>query len=316
MIWIELRTNQTKYDSGWNFSESIWAPTKKNNGQNWPYWYLVDEVVKGDLIFHISKIKGIESFLGYSTALTDGYITNDNPSLTNHVWSYSKSFYKVDLTDYKELNPPIPLSDFFSNNEPQLCEYFKINKAKKKDKKRLFYVIQSGKLRCQNGGYFSEFDNNLASKLIQTLSKERSKLKDEISTGVSLKELELRIGHQEFSENVKLNFNYKCCYPRCTVEGKGFLISGHITRWADNKDLRGHINNGLCLCLMHDKAFEKGFFTLDNNNRIILFKHKFENRSWLIDSLIDGENLEIKPRKINPSIEALKNHWARIGYTI
>jgi putative restriction endonuclease len=313
MIWLELRVNQTKYDFGWNFSESVWAPTKKSNGHNWPYWYLVGDVIKGDIIFHISKVKGIKKFLGYSTALNDAYITNDNPSLTKHLWSFSESFYKVDLTDYTELNPAIPISEFFNNNDIELRRYFETNKLKE-NKKRLFFVIQNEKLRCQNGGYFSEFDNNLALKLTHILSETRSKLKDKAKTDVYLKELELRVGHQEFSENVKLNFNYKCCFPGCNVEGKGFLISGHITRWADNKDLRGDTNNGLCLCLVHDKAFEKGFFTLNHNNKVILLKHKFENRDWLHNFLIEGENLEIKPRQIEPSIEALKNHWLRIGH--
>ncbi|NNT70925.1 hypothetical protein HKT18_01735 [Flavobacterium sp. IMCC34852] len=313
MIWLELRANNTIFDKGWNFKESVWAPTKKADGANWPFWNLVNDVTKGDLIFHIKENNGIKYFVGYSIAATDGYLTKFTSS-KNHIWSYTDEFYKVDLSDFEELNPIIPLNDFFTNYNQELRNYFLENKKlSKAQKKRLFYVIQRDKLQCLNGAYFSEFDSFLASKISDELLEVRKTIKNTAKTDVVVKELEQRIGHQEFSENVKSNFNYKCCYPGCNVEGKGFLISGHITRWADNKDLRGNTDNGLCLCLMHDKAFEKGFFTLDNNYKVILIRNKFENKKWLLDYLEQGENIEIKTRQINPSLEALKNHWIRIG---
>lgn len=316
MIWLELRLNNTIYDKGWNFSESVWAPTKKDNGSRWPFWNLVGNVIKGDLIFHIREINGIKRFMGYSTALTDAYTTDNHPLSNNYVWDYSKSFHKVDLTDYVELNPTIPLTDFFDSYNIELREHFIQNKSEKIRKIRLFYVIQNNRLQCLNGAYFSEFDVFLASKITNVLSEVRNTLKIKSETDVAIRELKQRIGHQQFSENVKLNFGYKCCYPGCNVDAAGFLISGHITRWADNKDLRGNTDNGLCLCLMHDKAFEKGFFTLDKNYKVVLFNSKIDNKNWLYDFLKKGENLEIKPRQINPSLEALNNHWIRIGHVV
>ncbi|VXB30760.1 conserved hypothetical protein [Flavobacterium sp. 9AF] len=314
MIYLELRVNEARFEEGWNFSESVWAPTKKANGSSWPYWSLVGKITKGDLIFHLRQVNGHKSFVGFSTAATDGYITKQGFT-DRHIWSYSNEFYKADLIDYQEFNPAIPLKEYFSTHNDELRNYFIQNKKlSTNDKKRLFYVIQRNILQCQNGAYLSEFDFSLAFQLKNELSNIRQNIKVKVDTDVVIKELTQRIGHQEFSENVKANFSYKCCFPNCKVEGKGFLISGHIDRWADNEELRGNTDNGLCFCLMHDKAFEKGFFTLDEKYKIKLLKNKFEQKSWLLDLLQNGEGIEISPRIIDPSIKALKSHWKRIGY--
>jgi putative restriction endonuclease len=316
MIWLELRTNNTTYNPGWNFSESVWAPILTRDGSEWPFWNLINQVVKGDIIFHLRNVNGDKRFVGYSTASTDGYLTSSSPTQQNHEWDYIQTYYKVELTDFQVLNPTVSLSDFFANNNQRLRNYFTENRARRTNKKRLFYVIQRNLLQCLNGAYFSEFDGILPSMLIQdyeTTRRERE-VAETANTGVAVREVEHRIGHQVFSDNVKANYSSKCCFPNCEVEGRGFLISGHIARWADNEPLRGHTGNGLCLCLMHDKAFEKGFFTLDENYHVVIVNADFANRQWLGNLLQAGENLEIKQRQINPLPEALRDHWVRIGY--
>jgi putative restriction endonuclease len=314
MIWLELRANNAVYDKGWNFSESVWAPTKKNDGTEWPFWNLISKVTKGDLIFHIRELNGNKYFVGYSIAATDGYKTK-HTSTANHVWSFTNEFYKVDLCDYEELNPNISLNKYFNDYNEQLRNYFLKNKKLPQSiKKRLFYVIQNKRLQCLNGAYFSEFDFELSSYLKNNLFEIRQKIKSSVETDVFVGQINQRIGHQQFSENVKANFNYKCCFPDCNVEGKGFLISGHISRWADNENFRGETSNGLCLCLFHDKAFENGYFTLDEEYNIILLNHKYEHIKWLNNFLEKGKNKRIKSSEINPSFIAIKEHWKRVNY--
>jgi hypothetical protein len=321
MIWLELRKQNIKYNTGWNTLESSWAPTRKENGSNWPFWNSINKVVAGDIIFHLVYRKKNIEFIGYSFAATDGYITFEKPTHEGHLWGCSESYFKVDLVNYKALLPSISLDNYFNDNRQFLVEYFLNNKSKsKKHKKHIFYVIQKNKLQCQNGAYFSEFDQELSNKLITTLESidnlSKKKGIGNSNTGELLKLLKQRIGHQKFSENVKENYSYKCCYPGCEIEGSGFLVSGHIARWADNENLRGDTDNGLCLCLVHDKSFERGYFTLDHNFNIVVFDEKIKGRSWLIKNLNSGQGKSIKQRIINPSISALKEHWVRIGYIV
>ena len=311
MIWLELRTQDNKYKKGWNFSESIWAPILKENGSRWPFWYLVNNVIKGDIIFHLKHVNGEPFFVGYSIAGTDGYITDSLPTDEKHLWDFSKEYFKVDLEHFQYLNPTIKLLDFFEKNDIVLRDFHK-----NKGTKNLFYVIQNDKLQCLNGAYFSEFDEIVSLLLVKDYETAQKSIarNNNVITGVTYKELAQRIGHQEFSENVKKNFRFKCCFPNCDVEGRDFLISGHIARWADNESLRGSTENGLCFCLMHDKAFEKGYFTLNEDFRVIITNNELHRRPWLNNLLTNGENVEIKPREIDPSIDALKEHWDRIGY--
>jgi hypothetical protein len=317
MIWLEHRTDDRTYNPGWNFSESVWVPTQARDGRKSPFRSLINQVVKGDIVFHLININKDKIFIGYSTALTDGYLTTGSPTQESHPSDFTKIYYKLELTDFQPLSPTVSLSDFFNNNNRELTNYFTRNKESQANKKHLFYAIQSGKLQCLKGAYFSEFDGILSSLLVNNYSVIRvnNQINDNAKTGVTVREIEQRVGHQEFSDTVKANFNSRCCFPSCEVEGRGFLISGHIARWADNESLRGRTSNGLCFCLMHDKAFEKGYFTLNEQYQVVLVNADFCNRQWLRDLLEKGQNLEIKPRQINPLIEALHDHWQRIGYT-
>lgn len=81
-----------------------------------------------------------------------------------------------------------------------------------------------------------------------------------IETGEGLQQSWYRTGQKGFSDNVCANYSNCCCFPNCFIDEHTFLIGAHIARWVDVEELRGDISNGLCLCLMHDKAFESGFF--------------------------------------------------------
>lgn len=314
MIWLELRKNNKVYNEGWNFRESVWAPTEKDNGAQWPFWNLINDVKKNDLIVHLKHTNNGIMFTGYSYAKADAYVSHLSPTSEAHTWDFIDSYYKVDLMDNRKINPPVLLSDFFSLNDKELREYFVFNKARIKNKKRLFYVIQSGRLQCLNGAYFSEFDEKLIDLLLDGVINGSSKIDSNVRTGEKLAELKVRIGHGQFSENVKRNYNYTCCFPNCEIEGRGFLISGHITRWTDNKSMRGDTANGLCFCLLHDKAFEKGYFTLDPTYKIAVNKKYANQNEWVNEFLSDSEKQTIKIGEIKPSIKALNEHWQRIGY--
>lgn len=318
MIWLELRKDIKTYDLGWNLTESVWAPTRKSDGKHWPFWDLIKQVERDDIVFHLHQEKDDTKFIGYSTATTDGYVTHSLPTKAIHQWDYVNTFYKVDLHNFQSIEPHIYLSNFFRTNNQVLLDYFIQNKAQGAKKKRLFYVIQRNRLQCLNGAYFSEFNNIFPNLLLINIknSQNINNVAESVHTDEVIKDITQRVGHQEFSENVKNNYNHKCCFPNCKVESNGFLVSGHIDRWVDNKSLRGHTGNGLCLCLMHDKAFENGFFTLDKNFKIKVMTQYIANSKWLIDFLQKGENKEIKSRQIDPLIEALKKHWKRIGYKI
>jgi len=46
------------------------------------------------------------------------------------------------------------------------------------------------------------------------------------------------------------------------------LIGAHIIPWAKRKETRLDPKNGICLSVLYDKLFDKGYITLDENYAI------------------------------------------------
>jgi len=138
-----------------------------------------------------------------------------------------------------------------------------------------------------------------------------------IETGEGIRQASYRIGQQDFSDNVCLNYSNCCCFPDCSIHERTFLRGAHIARWADVEEGRGDLSNGLCLCLMHDKAFEAGFFTLTEDLRVAVNKNNQTamTSKWCEKNLIPYDGDFISLGSLKPSVEALRHHWVRIDFT-
>ena len=96
-------------------------------------------------------------------------------------------------------------------------------------------------------------------------------------------------------------------YRSCALCGMGFekaLIASHIKPWKDcTKEEKTDINNGFMLCPNHDKLFDNGFISFNDDGSIIISKQL---------SMSDCNLLGIKPEdKINileGNIKYLKYH--------
>ncbi|OLS40786.1 HNH endonuclease [Bacillus sp. MRMR6] len=69
-----------------------------------------------------------------------------------------------------------------------------------------------------------------------------------------------RVGQPVFSEQVKKNYGYACAITK--IQTKSFLIGSHIIPWSERKDTRLDPQNGICLSVLLDKAFDKGYITI------------------------------------------------------
>jgi len=70
----------------------------------------------------------------------------------------------------------------------------------------------------------------------------------------------VRLGQAFFRATVLASYASQCCI--CRLACKGLLIASHIIPWASRPDLRLDPRNGLCLCAMHDRAFDRGFVSV------------------------------------------------------
>ena len=114
-----------------------------------------------------------------------------------------------------------------------------------------------------------------------------------------------------FSKEIKKNYNYMCAV--CGITETEFLIARHISTWTEDKDNRLNPSNGLCLCPLHDKAFEYGYISLDDNYEIII-KETMNKDSILFNELNKFKQKQILIKQIImqikylPDIKLLQNH--------
>ncbi|MHA2960203.1 HNH endonuclease [Priestia megaterium] len=119
-----------------------------------------------------------------------------------------------------------------------------------------------------------------------------------------------RVGHKVFADQVKLNYAYTCAVSG--IKTKEFLVASHIVPWAKRKDTRLDPQNGICLSVLLDKAFDKGYITISSDFRVELAV-VVKNDPSLSKLLKPYEGKRIRlPRIAPPKIEYLEWHRERI----
>nr|MCR5262047.1 HNH endonuclease [Candidatus Gastranaerophilales bacterium] len=92
-----------------------------------------------------------------------------------------------------------------------------------------------------------------------------------------------RINQNFYREAILASYNNHCCITGLATPQ--LLIASHIKPWnKSTDDEKTNPRNGLCLNALHDKAFDKGFITIDTNFKI----HVSDN----IRDIYDGNIVE------------------------
>ena len=80
--------------------------------------------------------------------------------------------------------------------------------------------------------------------------------------------VKVRINQGVFRDRLLQKYD-KCCL--CNVSNKNLLIASHIKPWSvSDKKERVDINNGFMFCPNHDKLFDQGYISFDDNGRILI----------------------------------------------
>lgn len=298
--------------AGWRVGECLWSPRRNELGRTWGFWETMKSVLPDDVVFHLCGDSSKAAFVGHSVAVSGCNSIESGPD-------GPAELYRVELKDFTPLSPGLQLKTLFNERNDELRNYFRFNQGLRNGKERLFYVIQSDRLQCLNGAYLSYISDPLL-KILFGLRVSRDaaglttvNVETTVSTGTQFALVAQRVGQQAFSRNVRENWKHRCCFPGCEVADDRFLVGAHIARWTDSPDCRGSTSNGLCLCLVHDKAFEAGAFTFDSQYRVVLSARE-PSTSWVHKTLLPGEGKSLPQAKVAPAASSLAQHWARHGY--
>lgn len=311
MIWIEMSREKIHGGGEWGFKKCLWSPAYKRGTRkdSWLFWNNILHVRQGDIIIHLRGKGHTAAFVGYSVADTDGHETLERPPQAG-TWSYATSYFRAILRDFEAFDEVILLDDFFARHNDKLKDYLQTLPATPANR---FFVYQANRLQCLNGAYLSKCDDKLLELILDNGNTQAPiSVRQTSSTSESLRQVKQRIGQAQFSNAVKENYHYKCCFPDCEISDRKFLIGSHIARWVDNPQKRGNTSNGLCFCPIHDKAFENGYFSLDNEFCIILSRDlEVQTSKVFLEYIKPYEHKKIDQAQIAPDRDSLKEHRFR-----
>lgn len=100
------------------------------------------------------------------------------------------------------------------------------------------------------------------------------------------------------------------CCALCGISERDLLVAGHIAPWASNIENRLNPANGICFCVFHDRAFERGYVLLDDQLRALV-NPKVDPTSPLGHALasVSGRHLAV-PASHPPDRRLLAAHRA------
>ncbi len=105
---------------------------------------------------------------------------------------------------------------------------------------------------------------------------------------------------------------------RCALTGlavPALLNASHIIPWSVSHERRADPSNGICLNALHDRAFDRGLITFDNELRLVVSQslNNANQLGILADELtgLQGRRLHV-PERFAPSIDSLAHHREHI----
>lgn len=146
---------------------------------------------------------------------------------------------------------------------------------KKGEQSSFKYFLSSNK-RVSNKNKPINKEKNYNNALI----KEAKKIEEEISflnvEGLSKKAIiNARVNQGRFRDLLLERYN-RCCL--CGIESPALLIASHIKPWVESEPKEKlDVDNGFLMCPNHDRLFDKGYITFDDDGKIIISEAFTEN---------------------------------------
>lgn len=117
-----------------------------------------------------------------------------------------------------------------------------------------------------------------------------------------------RVGQDFFRRAVLSAYDYRCCITGLAVPR--LLVASHIVPW--RVDIKNRLNpgNGLCLSMLHDRAFDVGIITISDDMTVRVSQKHANNADHFFKSAFlayDGKPIAL-PEKFRPHAEFLACH--------
>ncbi len=117
-----------------------------------------------------------------------------------------------------------------------------------------------------------------------------------------------RIGQDFFRRAVLSAYDSRCCITG--LAEPRLLVASHIVPWRTDAKNRLNPRNGLCLSMLHDKAFDVGIITIAEDMTVRISARHVNKEDYFFQSAMsayDGKPIAL-PAKFRPDAEFLAYH--------
>jgi putative restriction endonuclease len=131
---------------------------------------------------------------------------------------------------------------------------------------------------------------------------------DSIRQTEKIIQVKTRTVQQFFRTAVISSYHFKCAV--CELGLQEMLTASHIIPWSRNEQCRTDPANGISLCTLHDRAFDRGFLAINDDYSIFLSKKITSASGHIIELMFkrfEKQTLKL-PFRFLPNIKYLKWH--------
>lgn len=118
-----------------------------------------------------------------------------------------------------------------------------------------------------------------------------------------------RVNQSLFRKVIINNYSNTCAV--CGLNIDSLLVASHILKWSEDQNQRLNPQNGICLCSIHDKAFEVGYIGINSNYRILVSNQlesiKDKETQFALFQRHENKSI-ILPDKFYPDVVFLEKH--------
>ena len=108
-----------------------------------------------------------------------------------------------------------------------------------------------------------------------------------------------RVNQDFFRRTVLSSYDGACCITGLAVSE--LLVGSHIVPWAADAGNRTNPRNGLCLNVLHDKAFDRGLIAVDEGYRVLVSSRVRKLGMEQARAVLEVEGAELRmPRRFLP----------------
>jgi putative restriction endonuclease len=124
--------------------------------------------------------------------------------------------------------------------------------------------------------------------------------------------VKIRLKQNFFRQTILSAYNNCCCITGINI--KALLIASHIIPWSEDEKLRLNPHNGLCLNVIHDKAYDKYLISITPDYEIKISKkfHSAKINNAIKDIFVKFHNQKIiLPERFIPNRDYLDKHYQK-----